>query len=354
MSPVRPAENFLAKERVLVVEVNWLGDVLFSTPALRAIRKKYPGAYVAALVVSRCKSVLLDNNYLDEVMVLDEKGRYRGLRGKLRLIRDLRVRRFGIAYLFHRSFTRTLCVFLAGIPRRIGYDTKKRGFLLTEKMAPPPADFHRADTYYYLVTKNTMPESERYCDFFLTGDDKIYIEDFLKKHNLGLGKKLAALHVGGNWDLKRWPKEHFARLSDFLARDYGADVVITGSFGDYPLANKIASCAAHRPFVACGLTTLKQLGALFQRCDLVVSADSGPLHIAVAVGAHTLALFGPTSPAITGPFGRGDFAVVRKTDISCRIPCYHLGCPDNTCMSSLQVEDVLTEAERWGWIKRTG
>lgn len=352
MSPVRPAENFSAKERVLVVEVNWLGDVLFSTPALRAVRKRHPGAYIAALVVPRCKGVLLGNNYLDEVMVLDEQGRYRGWRGKLRLIRDLRVRRFGIAYLFHRSFTRALCVFLAGIPRRIGYDTKKRGFLLTERVAPPPADFHRADTTYYLVTKNAMPDSERYCDFFFGADDKTYVEDFLKKHNLGLGKKLVVLHVGGNWDLKRWPKEHFARLSDALDRDYGADVVITGSLDDYSIADKIAAGASRRPFVACGLTTLKQLGALFQRCDLVVSADSGPLHIAVAVGAHTLALFGPTSPEITGPFGRGDFAVVRKADLTCEVPCYHLGCPDNTCMSSIHAEDVLSEAERRGWIKR--
>ena len=184
------SSEFLAKERILIVEVNWLGDVLFSTPAIRAVRERHPGAYIAALVVPRCKEVLFGNNYLDEVMVLDEKGRHKGLRGIGTLIGDIKLRRFTIVYLFHKSFTRTLCCFLAGIKKRIGYYTKKRGFLLTEKVVLPKEEFHRADTFYYLVTKSKIPEGERYCDFFISSEDKNYIDDFLKKHNLGMGKKI--------------------------------------------------------------------------------------------------------------------------------------------------------------------
>lgn len=346
------SSEFLAKERILIVEVNWLGDVLFSTPAIRAVRERHPGAYIAALVVPRCKEVLFGNNYLDEVMVLDEKGRHKGLRGIGTLIGDIKLRRFTIVYLFHKSFTRTLCCFLAGIKKRIGYYTKKRGFLLTEKVVLPKEEFHRADTFYYLVTKSKIPEGERYCDFFISSEDKNYIDDFLKKHNLGMGKKIVVLHVGGNWALKRWPEKNFIPLIDTLMEEYNADVIISGSFLDQPLASEIASKTKQKPFIACGLTTLKQLGALFQRSDLVISADSGPLHIAMAMEARTVALFGPTSPQITGPLGKGDFSILHNKNIECVIPCYNLECKDNVCMSSISSGQVLDEVEKLGWLTR--
>jgi lipopolysaccharide heptosyltransferase II len=346
------AYDFSAKDRILVFEVNWLGDVLFSTPAIRAIRKKHPGAYIAALVVSRCRAVLLGNNYLDEVMVLDEEGRHRGFKGKLRLIRDLRVRRFSIAYLFKSSLTRTLCVFLAGIRQRIGYRGRKGELFLTEKVALPEEDMHRADSYYFLAVKTRIPDSDRYYDFFVSSDDRSTIEDFLKKNDLDQGKKMVVLHVGGNWDLKLWPKENFAKLIDIFVETYKVDVVITGSFMDYPLAKEIAAMASAKPFIACGLTTLKQAGVLFQRSELVISADSGPLHIALAMQARTVALFGPTSPDVTGPFGKGDFSIVRNKEIACVIPCYNLECKNNVCMNSITPEHVVEEIEKRGWLKK--
>jgi heptosyltransferase-2 len=342
--------RFSAQERILIVEVNWLGDVLFSTPAIRAIRKKYPGAYIAALVVPRAKAVLSGNNYLDEVIALDEEGRHKGFFGILRLIRELKVRRFTITYLFHRSLTRSWVVFCAGIKKRIGYYTRKRGFLLTEKVMPLENTCHRADTYYYLVAKTFIPNGERYCDFFVSSSDKSFIADFLNKHHLGVDRKLAVLHIGGNWVLKCWPKENFAELIDMLRERFGADVIISGSFLEYPLAREIASLTQHKPFIACGLTTLQQLGALFQKSDVVISADSGPLHIAMAVEAHTIALFGPTSAKVTGPFGRGGFSILSDKNNSCVIPCYNLECKDNVCMRSISVEQVASEAEKKGWM----
>ncbi|HAJ56674.1 MAG TPA: lipopolysaccharide heptosyltransferase II [Candidatus Omnitrophica bacterium] len=343
--------DFSAKERILVVEVNWLGDVLFSTAAIRAIRKKYPGAYIAALVVPRCKAVLLGNNYIDEVMALDEAGRHKGFMGKLRLIMELKKRRFTIAYFFKASLTRIFCAFLAGIPKRIGFAAKMGGMFLSEKVFLPKEAFHRADTFYYLVTRDRIPESERYYDFFISIEDQRFVDDLFKKHNIREDKDIVVLHVGGNWDLKRWPKESFARLIDVFAERYGAEVVISGSFMDHSLAAQIAGMSSHKPFIACGLTTLKQLGALFRKSSLVVSADSGPLHIALAMEARTIALFGPTATEVTGPLGRGEYSVLRIKDLSCRIPCYNLECKDNICMTAIKIEDVWTEAERLGWLK---
>ncbi len=346
------SDNFSAKERVLIVEPNWLGDVLFSTPAIRAVRQKYPGAYIAALVVPRCRAILSGNNYLDEVIILDEDGRHKGLMGKLALARDLRIRRFSVAYIFRPSVTRTFCVFLAGIKKRIGYAFKKGSLLLTQKVVLPEGELHRADTYYYVVTEKKIPEGERYCDFFVSNEDKRSVDDFLNKNNLKNEKKLVVLHVGGNWDLKLWPKENFAGLIDSLIEHYNAEVVISGSVKDDSLAKEIYARARLKPFVACGMTTLNQLGALFMKSDLVISADSGPLHIAMAMEARTVALFGPTSPIVTGPMGRGDFSILRNKNIECVIPCYNLGCLDNRCMRSISVEQVLDEVEKKGWLKR--
>jgi lipopolysaccharide heptosyltransferase II len=343
--------EFCAKERILIVEVNWIGDVLFSTTAIRAARKKYPGAYIAALVVPRCKAVLLGNNYLDEVMSLDEGGLHKGWRGKLRLIHELRERHFDSAYFFKTSLTRVFWAWAAGIRERIGFAVKGKGPLLTEKVVFPKEKFHRADIYHYLVTRARVPENERYYDFFVGAEDRFFIEELLKKHALPGDKKTVVVHVGGNWALKRWPQGHFVSLIDALGERYGAQVIMTGSYTDYALAEGIAAKTRHKPFIACGLTTLKQLGALFARCDLVVSADSGPLHVALSVQARTIALFGPTAPDVTGPWGRGEFAILRKKDLDCVIPCYNLVCKDNVCMSSLTHEDVLDEIERRGWLR---
>ncbi|MFH0877408.1 MAG: lipopolysaccharide heptosyltransferase II [Candidatus Omnitrophota bacterium] len=342
--------DYSATERILVIEVNWLGDCLFSTPAVRAIRRKSPGAYIAALVVPRCREVLLGNNYLDEVMVFDEKGTHRGLWGKIRLIRQLRQRRFSCVYLLRPSLTRTLCAVLAGIKIRIGFSKRKSGFLLTERVILPSEKFHRADQYHYLVAKARIPSGDRYCDFFIQDADKDFIKDFLKKHNLGKEGKLVVLHVAGNWRLKLWPVGHFAVLADQLSERFGTRVVISGSVKDEPIALDVASRCRHKPLVACGQTNLKQLGALFQRSDMVVSADSGPMHVSVAVGARTLCLFGPTSSEITGPLGRGEFRIVRGPQIPCVIPCYNLECADNICMSQISVQQVLEEIEHLGWL----
>ncbi len=340
------------QEKILIVEVNWLGDILFSTPAVRALRREHPRAYLAALVVPRGKQVLAGNPYIDELIVLDEEKRHRGWRGKMRLVRDLRVRKFSLAYVLRPSVSRTLVLWLAGVKRRIGFD-KKAPFLLTEAV-PVPEDpaMHRGDVYYYLVKRTPIPASERYCDFYVAPSDREHIDDFLRSRRCGAGRPFAALHVGGNWDLKRWPREAFVGLTNALMETCGVDVVISGSILDEVPAREIADRSVRRPVIACGQTTLRQLGALFERAAFVVSADSGPLHIAMAVKARTIGLFGPTEPRVTGPLGLSEYAVLRPPDLSCAVPCYNLSCADNVCMRSISVDHVLNEAENRGWLKR--
>ncbi len=326
--------------RILIFNVNWRGDVLFSTPAIKAIRRRYRDAYLACVVVSRCREVLSGNPDLDEVIIFDEKGDHKGIIGKLRFIVELRRKSFDKAFLFHRSFTRALLVFLAGIPERIGYTTKKRGILLTTKVPPPKENLHKVEYFLGIVRAAGIEAETKLYEFHPSDGARRWVSQFLADQGVADNDFLVVLNPGGNWDPKRWPVARYAELGEALRDTYNAKVLITGAAKDVVLADEIARLMKRRPISSCGKTTLEELGALLERADLVISGDSGPMHMAVAVGTRVVALFGPTSRQITGPYGRGDYRIIWK-DVGCKVPCYDLGCRDNRCMKAITVDDVL-------------
>ncbi len=335
------------RPRILIFNVNWLGDVLFSTAVIRNVRYQYPGAYIACVVPPRCQSVLQGNPYLDEIIIFDDKGDHRHILNRLTFIKELRQKKFDIAILLHRSLTRALICRLAGIAKRIGYYTKKRGFLLTTKIIPPARDsLHRIDYYLKVLEGAGLKIKDRHTDFVVGEADRAAVEEFLRKEHLQAHPRLVGINAGGNWGLKRWPPEYWAGLADRLIRECKAAVIITGSKQDIPLAREIAAKMKEKPVVAAGELNLKQLGGLCQRLDVFITADTGPLHIADAVNSrHLIALFGPTSPEITGPRQRPGTVVLHKF-ATCVIPCYELSCPDNRCMRAISVDDVFKEACR--------
>jgi lipopolysaccharide heptosyltransferase II len=334
-------------KRILVFNVNWLGDVLFSTPAIRNIRRNFPDSFIACVIPSRCYPILKDNPNLDEIIIFDEYDRHKGLLGKMDFIRLLKSKKFDTAYLLHRSFSRTLICRLADIPERIGHYTRKRGFLLTKKIDPPKKDScHRIDYYLSVIERAGLKVEDRHLDFYFSDEDAAFVENFLNKFGLTDKDLIIAINAGGNWFPKRWPKENWALLADSLIGDLGAKVVITGSLSDMKLAHDIRNLMKHKPIIACGQLSIKQLGALFKKADLLITADTGPLHIASAVGAkNIIALFGPTSVEITGPLPRKNITVISK-DIGCKIPCYQVHCKDSRCMKAITIKDVLQQAAK--------
>lgn len=340
----------MKNKRILIVEVNWLGDVLFSTPAIRALKGEYPDSFIGCLVHKRCKEVLIGNPYINEIIVLDEQDKHRGLLGKLRLINQLKAGKFDTAYLFHRSFTRTLICLLSGINNRIGYYTLKRRFLLTESVMPPREVVHRAAYYYYLITRNIPSDTaELRCDFFVANGDRAYIKNTLEKEGVKDNEKLVVMHPAGNWFPKRWPKENFSRLADELIEKFSVVVVFCGAPKEQNIIADILSLMKNKTVNLCAKTTLKQLGALFEIADLVISADSGPLHIAVALNRPTVAIFGPTSTAITGALTRQNIAILQK-EVGCVVPCYKEDCLDNRCMKQISAEDVINCIGEKKWL----
>ena len=333
-------------KRILIVNVNWRGDVLFSTPFIRALREKYPDSFIASLVVPRCAAILKNSPHLDELIIFEEEGKHRGLTGKSRLIKLLRSRHFDTAFLLHRSFTRTLICLLAGIPERVGYYTRKRAILLTKSITPPVEQLHKVEYFLNIARACGVETGNRDYEFSASLEDRDYISNLFREKGLDENGLLVVLNPGGNWRLKRWPKENFAQLAERLIKKYRARVIFTGAAADFNLARDIAALMQNPSTILCGRTTLGQLAALMARVTLVVSNDSGPMHIAVSQGAGVICLFGPTSPEITGPCGKGDYTVIQK-DVGCETPCYRLDCQDNRCMKAITVDDVLEAVKKF-------
>lgn len=334
-------------QRILIFNVNWLGDVLFSTATIRNIRRNFPESFIACAIPSRCYSILKGNPYLDEIIIFDEKDRHKGILAKLNFIQLLKSKNFDAVFLLHRSFSRALICRLANIPERIGYDTKKRGFILTKKIIPPKKDtLHRIDYYLNLIEKAGIRIEDRYLELFVGDEDINFVKEFLDKNLISTDNFLVALNPGGNWLPKRWVKEYWAILADKLVDDFKAKVIITGAPNDLSLVSAIGELMRHKPLITCGLFNLKQLAALCRRLDLFITADTGPLHIANASGTKKIiALFGPTSPEITGPYPINNVVVLRK-DVGCKVPCYVVNCPDNRCMKTISPEEVFKEIEK--------
>lgn len=332
--------------RILIVNVNWIGDVLFSTPFIREVRRAYPQSFIAALVVPRCVPILKSNPRLNEIIIYDEQGEHRGIRGKIKLAGLLRAKRFDTAFLLHRSFTRTLICWLAGIPQRIGYYTKKRNILLTKSILPSARPAHKVEQFLALAqAAGITPSENKDYEFIVADEDTEYIDSTLRENKLAATDFLVVINPGGNWDLKRWPQERFARLADRLTAEYQAKIIITGAEKDVRLAENITAMMKSLPLILCGRTTLGQLAALMAKVNLVIANDSGPMHLAVSQKTKVICLFGPTSPAVTGPYGKGNYIILQQ-DAGCAVPCYRLNCADNRCMKAITVDNVMEAVER--------
>jgi len=339
------------KEKILIFNMNWLGDVIFTSPFIRAIRKASKMSVISCVVPPRCEPLLKYNPHIDNLIIYDDKGREAGLIGKFAFISRLRKEHFDVAYILHRSFTRALLVFAAGAVKRIGYNTKARGFLLTEPIALPGGEIHRVEYYLKLAESQGTDISNKDYDFFWGREDEERSEKSLRDAGIGPKERFVVFNPGGNWEPKRWPVDNFAELADLIMETYKTRIVVTGAAGDRKLAEAISERTKGPVSSLCGKTGIRELGPIFKRSSVVISGDSGPMHIAVSVGANVIAIFGPTKASITGPYGRGNYSVLTG-DAGCRVPCYDTGCRDNRCMKLVTAGDVIGIIEKKGILER--
>lgn len=308
-----------AKDRLLVYLPKWVGDVVMITPTLRALRELLPGVRVVLLMRPALAGLLGDIGLYDEAHLLEPKGAL----GTVRLAREVRAMECGRALLLRNSFSSAWSVFLARVPERIGYSRDGRGALLTRRVEVPRARDGRwqivsLTDYYWNLAARTVLEGTglvrsceqsqgfvrlpagRCMELGVSAEDERQGEALLEKAGVASGEgTLATLIPGANSEGKRWPAERFASLARELVDRHGFTVLVNGGPAERELASFVASEAGRGERVvalpALG-GTLGSLKALLRRSRVVVSNDTGPRHMAAAVGAPLVSLFGPTDP----------------------------------------------------------
>ncbi len=339
-------------QRVLVVLPNWFGETLFATPFLRALRTQQPAAFIAALGRPACRQILSHSPLINELIEWDELGAQRGPVGAWRLSRALASSRFDTAFILRRSLTRSLIARFAGIRRLVGW-SGKGGWLLTDRVPPASAPRHKAVSYLPLLEAAGLAAESRRYEYTVTDAERQAARAWLRQQGLGDGRALVILHPGANWPHKRWAPERFAQLGDRLAESRSAQIAVTGGPEDTELAHAVRSRMRRPALIFAGQTTLRQLAACLEQARLVVSNDTGVLHLAAAMDRPLVALYGPTSPALTGPLGMPDRTVILHHPEGCpRVPCLRPDRPPHPGMDAISVEEACEAAV--GLLERAG
>ncbi|HEV2493054.1 MAG TPA: lipopolysaccharide heptosyltransferase II [Terriglobia bacterium] len=330
--------------KILVRTPNWIGDAVMSLPALEALRATYPEAEIVLVSKPWVSELFLNHGAANRLIVYDPTGDHHGAAGLRKLVSTLRAERFDAAILFQNAFHAAWMAWLAGIRTRIGYARDGRRPLLTEAIEVPQPAAYGHHAYYYLqlvyragvIPKPTPIEEVRLA---VTKTEKTWARNHIESLGLYGPRFLVGLCPGASFGpAKRWPLEYYADLADRLIGALHADVLIFGSAEEKPLAEAIAGEMEHTPTIVAGETSLRQLMALLDQCRLVVTNDSGPMHLAASLGVPLVAIFGSTNERATGPLGAHTRVV--KQAVACS-PCGLRACPiDFRCMLGVSVESV--------------
>ncbi len=362
--------------RILVVRPDHLGDLLFATPALHWLRRRWPAAHIAALVGPWGAAALAANPDVDQLLTCPFPGFTRQPKGApwapYRLLEAeaerLRAAQFDWALVlrFDHWWGAWLAA-AAGIPVRVGYDIAEVAPFLTRRVAYVPG---RHEVVQNLALMMAASEGEKlsiagaWLANNATGDDwrlRFSVNDVdtavAQELLSGLADRpLVAIHPGSGAAVKRWRTEAWADLATQLAHEFGVQVIFTGSAGEAELIAPVLALLQKDRALSCpplslaGQTSLGVLAAVYQRCALVIGPDSGPLHLAVAVGTPTIHLYGPVDQRTFGPWGSPHRHVVLTSQWAC-IPCNRLDWPDSVvgdhgCVRDIAVAQVLAEAGR--------
>ncbi len=331
-------------KKILIREPNWVGDNIFTLPAVQKLRESYPEAHLAVLTKAGLGSFWEMVPEVDEVITCDLKGGFKDCGKKWGLIRSLREKEFDLAVIFPRSFESALWMWLAGIPERWGYREEARSLFLTRRATSPRGyrHTHRIDYYYHLLDNAESdcpaPPARLSVPADLRGWGKEFIEREAGGSDYGF---LVGLHPrASHGPAKCWPLEYYARLAGLLTADGDTTVLVFGKDHEKEMAETVARAGGPKTLNLAGKTDLKQLAALIGLCRVFVANDTGPLHLAAALDVPVIGLFGSSDPDATAPRGRS--ARVSYKNLPCS-PCLRRFCPtDFKCMTSIAPEEVLS------------
>jgi len=331
-----------AINKIVVRAPNWVGDAVMSVAAFRELRSLFPNAHLTVVSKPGTSDIFHDADFVDEVLVYER----RGLSSVWQPVRAWKQRRFDLALLFQNAFEAAAISFLARVPRRIGYDTERRGFLLTHSVSSPSWKNERHEIFYYL---NLVGELARTLPGTQSAAPEPQFQIAVSAERREAARKILAAHADAdkpfvllcpgsvNSRAKRWPHERYASLADQLS-EWGVTVALIGSPGELEVSKQVLSLARRPPVLLTGKTSVAEVTALISIADVLVTNDTGPAHIGAAVETPTLVIFGPTNPLTTRPYGPAGEIIRHPPDCA---PCMLRDCPiDHRCMTAITPEEV--------------
>jgi len=333
-------DGVIAPKKILIRGPNWVGDAVLAIPALKAVRSNFPNAEITLLVRPWVAGLFTSAPFIDRVWTEEKPTK---LGDWTRITRDIRAFEFDLALLLPNSFESALMMFLARIPKRIGYATDGRTWMLTDSIEPPNESQHQVH-YYLDLAKAIRAETDNpSIEIEATEEERENARNLLAEEGIARGDGFLVLNPGAAYgSAKRWHEDRFADVADILSAEMGLGVAMIGSQAERPIAEQIRARMKRPSAILSGKTSLEALIGVLAESSLMITNDSGPMHIAAALGVPTVAVFGSTDERVTSPFGPRTRVV--KNPVECS-PCLLRECPiDHRCMNGVSVEDVCKAA----------
>jgi len=334
------------QKKILLFRTDRLGDLVLTTPAIKALRSAYPDAYIAMIVRPYTEDVVKDSPYLDEVILYDKYGSHKSLWAAFKFAMEIRKRRFDRAIIFHPTNRMHITAYIANIPRRIGYDNKL-GFLLTDRIKHTKHLGIKHERDYTLDMLKALGIESDEKELFIPIDDNSIsqVESIIADNGIKKNERFMVMHPGASCASKIWPSERFAKLADILIERHHIKIIVVGGRGEKDVfcADAVRKFMQNDAVFLTGQLSLRTLAALIMRSILFISNDSGPVHVATAVGVPVIDIFGRGQPGLSplrwGPLGPKD--IVMHKDLGCKERCLAHNCKKSfACIRAISVDDA--------------
>ncbi len=331
-------------KKILLLQFRGLGDVLLTTPVIRTLRKAYPSSYLCYLLEREASGVLEGNPYIDEIIVFDRKGSARSGRlarylNQVRMIREIRSREFDVMIDLFSTTRSALWTYLSQAPVRVGRRLRVRNFCYSVLMERGQWSGNAIDRHLQAaVSLGVVPEGRK-TDLYLSREERSRARALLGKAGVEGSEPVVALFVGGAHPSRIWPLDRFRSLGVTLVRKNKLKVLALAGPQELPRLDTIMTAFDDVGPVLANLS-VRELAGVLEHVDLLVSSDSGPMHMGVAVSTPTVGIFGPRDERVWFPYSSAQGHVALRKPVSCS-PCSRLDCSHHLCMQSIHVQDVM-------------
>jgi heptosyltransferase-2 len=329
-----------APQNILVRMPNWIGDLVMATPVLTDLRNAFPKATITAMCRTPICQLLKEDKAIDELFCFTKPANDFVRREERDIIAKIRAGKYDTGIVLTNWFSSAWWFWLGNVKRRIGYVGHFRRYLLTDKIHMPEEKEHTVVTYKRLLTPLGIPISETAPRLYVTAKEVEESKQLLYQRGYVKGKKLIGINPGAAYgSAKCWPPERFRALAMRIMLETDAYVVFFGDATTASLVKEICVGLPEKVIDLAGITSLRELACIIKDCSVLVTNDSGPMHIGSALGTPLVALFGSTDDRATGPYGRKDEVIHKRVKCS---PCFKRVCPiDFPCMKEISVDEVV-------------